>query len=390
MPDDTTLLRAYLEQKSEAAFTELVHRHLPLVYSVALRRVGGDTHLAQDVAQRVFTDLARKADKLVGRESLTSWLYVSAHHASAAVVRSEQRRKSREQQPHLMPADSASPLDPLSSELDQAIVSLAEADRTAISLRFFEQRSFAEVGLTLRISEEAARKRVDRALDKLRTLLARRGVTSTATALGLALAATGGGVTPGTLSAQIAGTALSQAGASGSAFVVGKALLPLAATVGIGTFLLVGQYNEAAALKAELARQQTRAHSLATLRDENTRLARAAADASHQRSLQGDLPRLRALATTPQATAPSNIVVELTAKGTIKWDNQSVTLREFLARVQQLRDNRESRVVCRIDENAATDAVHYVTEELRRASLYEYQVVLNRTESGARIGSPWF
>ncbi|MBI4623339.1 MAG: hypothetical protein HY736_08995 [Verrucomicrobia bacterium] len=87
MNTDVELLRRYVEEKSEAAFTELVQRRIGLVYSVALRRVGGDTPLAKDVAQMVFGDRARKARLLVGRATLSGWHYASAHVASAAIVR---------------------------------------------------------------------------------------------------------------------------------------------------------------------------------------------------------------------------------------------------------------------------------------------------------------
>src|SRR5438094_873530 len=111
MNTDSELLRQYLEQKSEAAFAELVQRHVGLVYSVALRRVGGDAQLAEDVTQTVFNDLARKAAMLRQRATLGGWLYLSAHVASAAVVRSERRRKAREIAAHdmqttLAPAES--------------------------------------------------------------------------------------------------------------------------------------------------------------------------------------------------------------------------------------------------------------------------------------------
>src|SRR5215207_7028006 len=96
MKPDRELLRCYLDQNSETSFAELVQRYLGLVYSTALRRVGGDAQLAEDVAQKVFSDLARKAASLTERASLAGWLHVSAHVTSAAVVRSERRRKARE------------------------------------------------------------------------------------------------------------------------------------------------------------------------------------------------------------------------------------------------------------------------------------------------------
>ena len=102
MTSDGELLRRYAESKSEDAFAELVQRHLGLVYAAALRQVNGDSHLAQDVAQLVFADLARKADRLLGREALAGWLYTGAHYAAAKAVRAERRRHTCEQEGHAM------------------------------------------------------------------------------------------------------------------------------------------------------------------------------------------------------------------------------------------------------------------------------------------------
>src|SRR5687767_11070241 len=95
---DAQLLERYLAEKSESAFTDLVRRHFDLGYSAAARQVAGDAELARDVAQTVFADLARKAPSLAERSSLSGWLYTSTHFAAAKMVRSEQRRRAREQQ----------------------------------------------------------------------------------------------------------------------------------------------------------------------------------------------------------------------------------------------------------------------------------------------------
>jgi DNA-directed RNA polymerase specialized sigma24 family protein len=97
MTTDGELMHDYAETRSEEAFTELVRRHLDLVYSAAIRQVNGDMHLAQDVAQVVFSDLARKAGSLAGRPVLTGWLYTSTHFAAAKAVRAERRRQAHEQ-----------------------------------------------------------------------------------------------------------------------------------------------------------------------------------------------------------------------------------------------------------------------------------------------------
>src|SRR5512147_1381624 len=97
MTPDAQLLHDYATTNSQEAFGELVRRHVNLVYSTALRQVGGDTYLAKDVAQTVFTDLARKAHSLSRRPTLSGWLYTSARFAAAKAVRAEQRRRGREE-----------------------------------------------------------------------------------------------------------------------------------------------------------------------------------------------------------------------------------------------------------------------------------------------------
>jgi RNA polymerase sigma factor (sigma-70 family) len=216
-PEDAELLRHYAEQGSEDAFGELVRRHVDLVYSVALRAVAGDAHLAEDVAQTVFTALARKAGQLAGRPVLAGWLYRTTQFAAIDAVRSESRRRAREHQAHLMHPSS----DPGGHEweklrplLEHAIGELDDDDRDAVVLRFFNESSFAAIGAKLRLTENAARMRVERALDKLHAALARRGVTSTAAALGVALAGHAASAAPAGLTASITGVALAASAAS--------------------------------------------------------------------------------------------------------------------------------------------------------------------------------
>lgn len=193
MSTDIELLRAYAERGSEAAFAELVRRHVDLVYSAALRRVGGDTHLAEDVSQKVFAALARQATALTDRTVLTGWLYTTARFAAVDIVRAERRRRAREQAVFVMHELSGNMApDPawekLRPVLDEAMDRLNVRDREALLLRFFENRPLAEVGKKFAITEDAARKCVDRALERLRALLAKRGVGSTSAAIGLLLA----------------------------------------------------------------------------------------------------------------------------------------------------------------------------------------------------------
>src|ERR1051326_2950082 len=189
MLTDIDLLHRYAQDSSEAAFSELVTRHINLVYSTALRILNRDEHRARDVAQSVFTDLARKAALLCDRAdggrhaeirgslSISAWLYTSTRFAAAKVARSEQIRRKHDQKAHamnqLLHSGSAEPeWAELRPVLDDAMGVLDEADRGALLLRFFQGLDFRSVGTALGLSEDAARMRVSRALEKLRQLLA--------------------------------------------------------------------------------------------------------------------------------------------------------------------------------------------------------------------------
>ena len=193
--DDSELLRCYADERDEAAFEEIVRRHIGLVYQAALRQTG-DASLAEDVTQSVFTDLARKAGERVERVSIVGWLYTSTRFAAANARRGEQRRRAREQEVFVMQktttdaageATARADWERLRPVIDEALHALDEGDREAMLLRFLEGRSLAEVARKLAVKEDTARVRVTRALDKLAGLLSRRGITSTATALSVAL-----------------------------------------------------------------------------------------------------------------------------------------------------------------------------------------------------------
>jgi RNA polymerase sigma factor (sigma-70 family) len=217
MTEDAELLHCYAEGRSEDAFAELVRRRIGLVYSVALRQTR-DTHRAEDVAQAVFTDLARKAATLSRRPILVGWLYRSAQFAATDVVRAEQSRARREKEAQIMQEtmgrDGPDPeWEKVRPVLDQVIGELNEHDRDASLLRFFDGRQFADIGVRFQLSENGARMRVDRALDKLCGLLARRGITSTTAALGTILAQQATAATPAGLAAMVTGTAMASVSA---------------------------------------------------------------------------------------------------------------------------------------------------------------------------------
>src|SRR5882724_6027970 len=192
MTDSQQLLAEYVRTGSDAAFRELVTRYVDLVYSTALRLVNGDTHRAEDVAQTVFIDLARLARTLSNDVMPGGWLHRHTCFVAANTMRGERRRQSRERQAVEMNAlhnDSGPDYAPVAPILDEAIDELGEKDRTAILLRFFEQHDFRSVGQALGVNEDAARMRVNRALEKLQDLIKPRGVTTSASALSVVLSA---------------------------------------------------------------------------------------------------------------------------------------------------------------------------------------------------------
>jgi RNA polymerase sigma factor (sigma-70 family) len=207
--NDLELLGQFAREQSQDAFTTLVNRHLGLVYSAALRQVRSP-HLAEEVAQTVFTNLARNAAKLTPDTNLTAWLYRVTRHAAIDVIRTEARRQAREQLSLQMSATNDSPdewshIEPL---LDEAVDSLDEPDRTAILLRYFENKSLQEVGAALGASEDAAQKRVSRAVEQLREFFTKRKVTVGAGVLVALLSANAIQAVPAALSTTVATAAV--------------------------------------------------------------------------------------------------------------------------------------------------------------------------------------
>lgn len=220
MTDDSELLSRFVTGRSESAFAELVQRKAGLVYSAALRQVGGDQLLAQDVSQSVFIDLARKAPQLTSHPEITSWLYASTRFAALNALRQKQRRQIREQEAHTMqeierPSVTDADWENVRPLLDSALCELSEPDRSAVLMRYFDSLPFAAMGEKLGIGESSARMRAERALEKLRLLLAGKGITSTAAVLGLVLSTHAVAAPPAGLAAVLTGGALAKATAVG-------------------------------------------------------------------------------------------------------------------------------------------------------------------------------
>lgn len=278
MVPDAQLLQRYVAQRDETAFSELVQRHLGLVYASALRRTSGRAHLAHEIAQSVFTDLARKAATLQHHPVLLAWLYRSTRYAAIAAIREEARRQKLAHDVASMTApfsndEPAAAWEQLRPLIDDSIDQLKERDRTVLLLRYFDGLTFAAIGARLNLSENTARMRVDRALEKLRGHLQSRGLASTGAALALTLSHSAVAGAPSGLAATVASTAL--------------ATVPAGAGSGLAAILLMSKIT-APAVSAIVASAsalllwtsfapQTDAKELAALREENTRLANALA-----------------------------------------------------------------------------------------------------------------
>lgn len=244
---DTELIRRYASAGAEEAFAELVRRHLDLVHSAALRQCGDHPAIAEDICQLVFTQLARKAPKLTSHPNLAGWLYAATRLASLELKRSESRRVARESAAHAMNSlstddDAAYDWSRLRPLIDEALHELPDSDREAILLRFFQRHAYRDIGHRFGISDNAARMRVDRALERLREILRRRGVVSTSTSLATligthAVAAAPTGLAARVIASAVAGATAGPVGAlvaAGSRF--GK---PLVGWAGFGAAALV-------------------------------------------------------------------------------------------------------------------------------------------------------
>lgn len=344
------MLADYVQSGSDAAFRELVTRYVDLVYSTALRLVDGDRHRAEDVAQIVFVNLARTARTLPGEVKLGGWLHRHTCFVAANTMRGERRRQSRERQAVEMNAlqdNSEANFSLIGPILDEAINELGEADRTAILLRFFEHQDFRSVGAAVGSTEDAARMRVTRALEKLQELLLRHGVTTSAGALSVALSAHVVQAAPAGLAitistaAVLAETALTTtATATATKTIVmttlQKSLIAATLVVAVGTGIYEARQASTARDRADLLHQQQatlneQIQQLTRERDEAARkLTASPADAERLnrsteelRKLRGEVTRLRAAA-SPAQNDPTEVAMK-------SWLNRVSSLKQRLA-----------------------------------------------------------
>ena len=241
--EDIALLQEYARTASEPAFAALVERHVGLVYSAARRQLR-DPHLAEDVTQAVFVILARKAGQVSRHPGLSGWLLLATRYAANAHIRAAIRRTRREQEAAMQSElNESSPavwtqLEPL---LDEAMASLGETDRAVLALRYFENQTAAEIGRTLKLNEEAAKKRVSRALEKLRRHFAKRGVTLSGEATAETISANSIQAAPVALAKAVTAVAIAKgAAASTSTLTLIKGALKIMAWTKAKTAIVVG------------------------------------------------------------------------------------------------------------------------------------------------------
>lgn len=297
---DSQLLQAYAKTGSEEAFAELVRRHVDFVYSIA-RRMVCDSHLAEDVTQGTFLALAKNAVQLADHPVLSGWLHRTTQNIAAQTVRTDVRRRVREQEAAAMNELSSSapeaPWERIAPQLDEALGELDEADRDALLLRYFKQQSAQEMAQTLGISDEAAQKRVSRAVQRLRDFFSKRNVSIGASGLTVLISANAVQAAPVGLASAITGAVLSSTALYTSTFIaatktiamttIQKTIIATALTVLAGAGIYEARQNFQLHKQNQALQQQQAplADQLTQLRAENNHLSNLIAQTKDEKSL---------------------------------------------------------------------------------------------------------
>jgi uncharacterized protein (TIGR03435 family) len=243
--DDWQLLNDYATPNSEEAFHALVERYAGMVYHTALRQLG-NPHAAEEVAQAVFIILARKAATIRRQTTLYGWLFRATRFAVLNQRRQEKNRARREQEAYAMQsASNSDDLNPvweqITPHLDDALDKLPVMDRELVMIRYFGNKSHKEAARTLGVSEDVVRKRLSRAMEKLRVIFVRRGVAVSSLALVTAFTAHGVQAAPLGLASSLAGVAVAKgATASGSTLTLIKGALKIMAWAKAKTAIVSG------------------------------------------------------------------------------------------------------------------------------------------------------
>jgi RNA polymerase sigma factor (sigma-70 family) len=320
---DSQLLRAYAEHRAEPAFTELVRRHVDFVYSAAQRMVC-DSHLAEDVTQGVFVALSKQAVQLVNRPVLSGWLHGTARNIAAQTVRTDVRRRAREQEAaamnELIVGESETGWENIAPQLDAALGELDESDRDALLLRYFERKSAQEMAQSLGISDEAAQKRVSRAVEKLREFFSKRKITIGAGGLTVLISANAVQAAPVGLAAAISaaflltGTAVSTSTVIATTKVIAMTTLQktlIAATVAVLAGAGIYEARQAAQLRQQnQSLQQEQAEQIRQL----------------QRERDDAVKRLAFMAAKPAPRLPAPPMQVSTSANVLAGDLQSTNL----------------------------------------------------------------
>jgi len=358
---DAQLLREYATGGVEGAFSELVHRHTNLVYSAAMRQVGSP-EAAAEIAQNVFVGLARAAQGLVPRlseeASIAGWLCRSTRNLSLNFRRDEFRRQSHQRkvmEQLVTPAEDAPDWEPLCRVLDHAMSDLNEAEYDLLVLRFYKSLDYRSVGAALGLSDDAAQKRVGRALEKLRQLLSRRGIRTTAAALSVAIAAHAVQAAPAGLAVTISSAALAVAGAATPASTIIAATKTIAMTtlqksiVTATIVVLAGVEFYQARQKSQLREQvetlqqqqvplAAQNQQLVQERDELTRkLAAARVPSDQPAGSMNELMRLRGEVTRLRQSAQDLAQLKAAAAATGNDPAIEATLKSWATLAAQLR-----------------------------------------------------